>query len=237
MRPPPRRPVCMPYTIQYWYWQYRVKAKRVNSNHRCSLRQQIIWSYNFFPNHRCSLRQQIAHLPPVRPSWREERVFPREAGHNRMMDSHKLALKWKNPTWGIRIHVFPWRRHRNTNTRIPPGSPCIRHKHVHIQSKYMRKASFIGIKYAYVSLRSVVFPTPASAPAWLAGRVNLSKRGHPMHARRRSSSERETGCSRPWPLPQARRRPPHPGFGPVHFPRVPEEWGGRTRRLYIYRYR
>jgi len=27
--------------------------------------------------------------------------------------------------WGIRIHILPWRRHRNTNTRIPPGSPCI----------------------------------------------------------------------------------------------------------------
>ena len=24
---PPRHPCCMPYTIQYWYWQYRVKAK------------------------------------------------------------------------------------------------------------------------------------------------------------------------------------------------------------------
>jgi len=26
LRRPPRPPVCMPYTIQYWQWQYRVKA-------------------------------------------------------------------------------------------------------------------------------------------------------------------------------------------------------------------
>jgi len=26
IRPPARPPLCMPYTIQYWQWQYRVKA-------------------------------------------------------------------------------------------------------------------------------------------------------------------------------------------------------------------
>ena len=27
IRPPHRPPLCMPYAIQYWPWQYRVKAK------------------------------------------------------------------------------------------------------------------------------------------------------------------------------------------------------------------
>jgi len=28
IRPPPEAALCMPYTIQYWQWQYHIKAKR-----------------------------------------------------------------------------------------------------------------------------------------------------------------------------------------------------------------
>ena len=43
MRPRTWPPLCMPYTIQYWQWQYRVKAKMTP----CSVKVEGVYTFVF----------------------------------------------------------------------------------------------------------------------------------------------------------------------------------------------